>query len=132
VALWIGAVLALAVGILATFVGLDRDRGFYPTVTIVIASYYVLFAVMGGMDALMTESLVGAVFLALAIGGFRSSLWLVVGALAIHGLFDFLRGGVISNPAVPTWWPQFCLAYDVTAAGYLAWLLMSGRIRAAS
>jgi hypothetical protein len=21
---------------------------------------------------------------------------------------------------VPPWWPQFCLAYDVVAAGYLA------------
>src|SRR5207249_12220850 len=44
----IGAGLALSVGMLATFVGLDRDRAFYPTLTIVIASYYVLFAVIGG------------------------------------------------------------------------------------
>ena len=41
-------------------------------------------------------------------------------------------GSVISNPGVPTWWPEFCLAYDVTAAVYLAWLLKSGRIRAAA
>ena len=45
-ALLIGALLALAVGISATSLGLDRDRAFYPTVTIVIASYYALFAVM--------------------------------------------------------------------------------------
>ncbi len=45
-ALLVGALLAFAVGLLATAIGLDRDRAFYPTVTIVIASYYALFAVM--------------------------------------------------------------------------------------
>ncbi len=132
-ALLIGVLLALAVGALATSVGLDRDRGFYPTVTIVIASYYALFAVMGGSyEALEIEPLVGAVFLAVAVAGFRLSLWLVVAALLAHGIFDFVRGAVIANSGVPIWWPQFCLTYDVTAAGYLAWLLKSGRIRAAT
>ena len=41
-ALLVGALLAFAVGLLATVIGLDRDRAFYPTVTIVIASYYAL------------------------------------------------------------------------------------------
>ena len=45
-ALAIGAALAIFVGLFATGVGLDRDRAFYPVVTIVIATYYVLFAVM--------------------------------------------------------------------------------------
>jgi hypothetical protein len=133
VALLIGAFLALAVGLLATSVGFDRDRAFYPTVTMVIASYYVLFAAMGGSDeALVIELSVGAVFLAVAVAGFRSSLWLVAGALVAHGIFDFVRGTAIANPGVPIWWPRFCLAYDVTAAGYLAWLLKSGRIRPAT
>ena len=43
----IGGMLAFAVGGLASVVGLDRDRAFYPTVLIVIPSYYPLFAVMG-------------------------------------------------------------------------------------
>jgi hypothetical protein len=30
----------------AALVGFDRDRAFYPTLQVVIASYYVLFAVM--------------------------------------------------------------------------------------
>jgi len=48
---------------------------------IVIASYYALFAVMeASTHALVLESLVGAVFLALAVSGFRSSLWAVVAA----------------------------------------------------
>ena len=39
-AVLVGALLAFAVGLLATAIGLDRDRAFYPIVTIVIASYY--------------------------------------------------------------------------------------------
>jgi hypothetical protein len=131
VALLVGALLAISVGLWASGVGLDRDRAFYPVVTIVIASYYALFAVMGGSThALVLESLVCAVFLAVAVIGFRWSLWIVVVALAAHGLFDLTHAAVISNPGVPDWWPEFCLAYDVTAAAYLAWLLRSGRIRA--
>ncbi len=42
----IGIVLALGVAVFARRVGFDRDRAFYPTVMIVIASYYVLFAAM--------------------------------------------------------------------------------------
>ena len=116
---------------MATALGLERDRSFSPTVTIVVASYYALFAVMGApTHALVLESLVGVVFLVVAALGFRSSLWVVVVALAAHGIFDLVHGRVISNPGVPSWWPQFCLTYDVTAAAYLAWLLRSGRIRA--
>ena len=35
----IGAVLALTADFSATYLGLDRDRAFYPSVMIVIASY---------------------------------------------------------------------------------------------
>jgi len=133
VALLVGALLAFSVGLFASGVGLDRDRAFYPVVTIVIASYYALFAVMGASThALVLESMVCAVFLAVAATGFRWSLWIVVVALAAHGLFDLTHAAVISNPGVPDWWPEFCLTYDVTAAAYLAWLLKSGRIRAAA
>jgi len=133
VALAIGACLALVVGVFATAVRLDRDRAFYPTVMIVIASLYALFAVMGASThALVLESLAGAGFVLAAVSGFRSSLWVVVAALAAHGIFDLVHGAAISNPGVPGWWPEFCLAYDVTAAAYLAWLLRSRRVRAAA
>lgn len=120
----VGALLALAVGSLGTLVGLDRDRAFYPTIMVVIASYYVLFAVMGGSThALLTEAAVAAVFLAVTLVGFKYSLWLVVAALASHGILDVFHGQFIANPGVPVWWPAFCLGYDGVAAGYLAFLL---------
>lgn len=121
----IGASLALGVGIFATRVGFDRDRAFYPTVMIVIASYYVLFAVMGGSShSLLMECAVMAAFLVAAIAGFKRTLWLVVAALAAHGVLDFVHPQLIANPGVPVWWPDFCLAYDLVAAGYLAALLI--------
>ena len=130
--LLVGVLLALAVGLFARVSGLDRDRAFYATVAIVVASYYCLFAVMGASTrALLLESVVAGAFVAGAVIGFRSSLWVVVIALGGHGVFDLAHGAIMSNPGVPSWWPAFCSAYDVTAAGYLAWLLTSGRLRAA-
>lgn len=121
---FVGAVLALLVAAFARVVGLDKDRAFYPTVLVVVASYYDLFAVMGGSpSALGAELAVTAAFLVAVVLGFRWNLWIVVGALAAHGLFDFVHPHVIVNPGVPAWWPGFCLAYDVTAAACLAVLL---------
>jgi hypothetical protein len=130
---FVGVVLALLVGgLLGTLVGFDRDRSFYPTITVVIASYYALFAVLGGsLQVLAVESMAIAAFLAVSIGGYRHSLWLVVAALAGHGVFDAIHGRLITNAGVPSWWPQFCLAFDVVAAAYLASLLLRSRVSAA-
>jgi hypothetical protein len=120
----IGIVLALVVSGCAALVGFDRDRVFYPTQLLVIASYYVLFAVMSGSGhAVLVESLVMTAFAALAVVGFKSTLWIVAAALAGHGVFDAVHGYLVTNPGVPVWWPAFCLAYDVTAAGAMVWLL---------
>lgn len=120
----IGVVLALAVGIFATFVGLDRDRALYPTSLIVIGYLYTLFALMGGRsEALLPEIAAGTVFAALAVAGFRWTLWFAVAGLAAHGIFDFVHAYIIQNPGVPTFWPAFCSAYDIVAAAYLAWLI---------
>ncbi len=126
----IGAGLAIGAGFLGRTSGLDRDRAFYPTVLIVVALYYVLFAAMGASTrAIVLESLVAGAFAAAAVVGFRSSLWIAALGLAAHGVFDYFHGGIIVNPGVPAWWPAFCGTYDVTAAGVLAWLVKSGRVR---
>jgi hypothetical protein len=115
-----GALLALGVGGLAAVIGFSRERSFYPTVTIVIASYYVLFAAMDGGPSLQAESAAAGGFLLIALAGFRLNLWWVVAALIAHGTFDFLHSRVIDNPGVPPWWPGFCLSADVVLAGFLA------------
>jgi hypothetical protein len=120
----IGIGLALAILLLVRLVGLDRDRSFYPTVMIVIALLYGLFAVMGGsMRALGLESVAMAGFIFVTILGFKRNLWWVVGALFAHGVYDFFHGHLFINPGVPAWWPQFCSAFDIVAAAFLAGLI---------
>jgi len=131
VSIVVGFVLALGVGGMCTLCGLDRDRALYPAVMIVIAMYYVLFALIGGStQVLIVESAVAIGFVGLALVGFRFTLWLVVVALAAHGVFDWVHPHIYANRGVPAWWPSFCIAYDVVAAAYLAWLLASKKVRA--
>jgi len=120
----LGIVLSVGVAWFARCVGFDRDRAFYPTVLMVIASYYVLFAAMSeSLHTVLLESVVMTVFVIAAVGGFKFSPWVIVAALAGHGIFDSLHGKVVENPGVPVWWPAFCLAYDLGAAASLAWLI---------
>jgi len=124
----IGLLLALAVAVYATTLRLDRDRAFYPTVLLVIAVLYILFAAIGGGSGrvFLIESLIAGVFVVAASVGFRRSLWLVAAGLAAHGVMDFFHGQLVVNPGVPAWWPAFCGSYDVAAAVYLAWRLTRG------
>ena len=119
----IGVLLALATVVLAWSIGLDR-RSFYATVVIVVATYYVLFAVIGGSSrVLMIESSVTVLFVLLAAIGFRTHMWVIAAGLALHGAFDFVHGAVVTNTGMPLWWPAFCAAYDVAAGVALALMI---------
>lgn len=125
----IGIGLALIIGVVARYAGFERDRAFYPTVLIVIAGFYVLFAVMSqSPGALLPEAGVAAGFAAIAIVGFRTSLWLVVVGLVLHGFFDYGHHRLIDNAGVPVWWPGFCLAVDVTLGLWLAVVLATRQL----
>jgi len=127
----IGISLALVAFVFARCVGLDRDRAFYPTVMIVIALIYGLFAVLAGdITALGWESIAIVGFILTAVLGFRLNLWFAVTALFAHGVLDLFHTHIIANSGVPVWWPSFCMSYDVTAAGGLAWLLLKTKISA--
>lgn len=121
----IGVLLSVATVVFAALIGLDRERSFYSTVLFVIATYYVLFAVMGASRrTLIVEIAVASCFFLFAALGFRGNLWLVAVALLGHGIFDFVRPGLIANPGVPRWWPGFCLAFDVIFGGWLVLRLL--------
>ncbi len=117
----VGVVLAVATGGAATIIGFDRSRSLYPFALIMIASYYCLFAVIGGSEQALFQDLVMALlFASIAVVSFRTSLWLTVAALAAHGAMDLVHHQIITNPGVPSWWPGFCSAVDITLALYLA------------
>jgi hypothetical protein len=127
----IGVGVALAVGVFGSMTGLDRERAFYPTILVVVASYYVLFAVLAGSSsALGPELLIFALFAAVAAWGFRRDLRLVIAGLVAHAVMDFFHGGMVANPGVPPWWPAWCASYDLAAPAYLAVLVWRGRVAA--
>ena len=124
----IGIVLGAAIALSTTAVGFARDRSFYPTVLIVIASYYGLFAVMGGsMRTLAIEAIPMAAFFGLAVTGFKRSGWFVAIGMFGHAIFDFFHSHVIDNAGVPVWWPGFCLSIDVTLGAFLSFYLLRAR-----
>ena len=121
----IGIGIALTVAAFARIVGLDRDRAFYSAVLIVVAQYYLLFAVMGGSSQdLMLELIPFSLFVAAAAVGFRTSMWIVAAGLALHGLFDLTRQMILPGSGVPSWWPGFCLGFDLAAAAIVAGILL--------
>lgn len=122
---FIGLALSLAVAIAASVIGLDRARAFYPTVLIVIGSYYVLFAAMGAnVRILMVEIVIAVGFAILAVLGFKTNAWFIPAAMIGHGVFDFVHHFFIDNPGVPRWWPGFCMAFDVFLGGFLVVRMM--------
>jgi hypothetical protein len=121
----IGVLLAAAVCTFGVVAGFDRERVFYPTMSIVVASYYILFAVLGNSTRAITlESMVAVGFVILAVAGFKNNLWFAVAALVGHGIFDFFHHLVIQNPGLPVYWPGFCMSFDVLAGLFLAYLLL--------
>ena len=115
-----GVLVALLVCAFARVAGFDRDRAFYPTVLIITATYYVLFAAIGqSNEALIVETIIMVLFVAVAVAGFRLKLWMIAAGFAAHAVFDLVHGSVVNNPGVPSWWPAFCLAIDVALAALL-------------
>jgi hypothetical protein len=120
----VGVALALFICGGASLLGMDHDRAFYPTTLIVVATYYVLFAVLDGSHkVLLSEIAIATVFTLLAVVGFKRNLWLVAAALAGHGFLDFFHHTLVQNTGVPRGWPGFCLAFDLTAAVLVGCLL---------
>jgi len=117
----IGVLISISVATLAKSSGMDRDRSFYPTVLIVVASYYSLFAAMGASRAVLAvETAADLGFATLAIIGFKRNLWMVAAAIAGHGLFDMVHHWFVENPGVPVWWPGFCATVDIGLGGWVA------------
>lgn len=126
----VGISLALLLCGAAAWLGMDRDRVFYPTVMIVIATYYVLFAVIDGRDqVLLSEIAIAAVFTVMAVAGFKRNLWLVVAAMAGHGVMDFFHHHLVHNTGVPRSWPGFCMTFDLTAAALVGLTLARRALR---
>lgn len=129
IAVVIGVLSAVGIAALARFTRFDQDRSFYPTVLVVIAAYYILFAVMGGSPQALAWELVAAVaFSTVAIMGALHLPLLVGVGIVAHGLFDFVHFTLIQDAGVPDWWPGFCGSLDVVLGLWVIGLSRSGRL----
>ena len=123
----VGIFLAVVVAVIGNMTRFDQERSFYSTVLIVIASYYVLFAIQGeSTDALVREIVIALAFLTVAIFGALCFPLLVGIGIVAHGLFDLVHPAVIHNPGVPSWWPGFCMSIDVALG---LWVIGLSRFR---
>jgi hypothetical protein len=122
----VGFTLALVFCGAAAWLGMDRERVFYPAVVMAVASYYLAFAVVDGRSEIMrSEVAIAAVFIAGAVAGFKVNPWIAVVALAAHGVMDGFHHHLVHNTGVPRVWPGFCMAFDVTAAAIVASVMLA-------
>ena len=91
-----------------------------------IAAVYVGFAVADGRPRVLAmEVAVASAFVAVAAAAVPALPWLVVAGLTGHGLKDLVQHRT-RFVAGTRWWPPFCAAVDVVAAGLIAVLLWAG------
>lgn len=98
--------------------GQQASTGYYSTVLSVIALVYVLFAVMDGSPSVLwIESATALTFIMLSVAGSRvekHAFWILAAGLVLHGAYDLVHEVIVSNRAVPVWWPVFCGVVDIT------------------
>ncbi len=110
----IGSSLGVAIFLLARMTGFASDRSFYPTVMVIIASYYVLFATMAANHAGLVEELVVAItFSAPALAGYYRGARIAAATIFAHGIYDPAHGGLGAGHGAPEWWPVFYAAIDI-------------------
>jgi len=109
-----GVGLAVVLAVFGKLTSYEKDRSFFPTLLIVIASYYLLFAILdGSVSTILIEIAIASFFIVLAIWGSYQFPIIVGAGIALHGIFDFMYGHFYLNNGVPVWWPAFCAGIDI-------------------
>lgn len=113
--------MAVSIAALAHVTKFDRDRSFFATLLIVIATYYVLFSFIS-FEAIVVEIVVASCFSLIALAGaLRWPILLGIG-ISMHGVFDFTHMHFITNSGVPEWWPLFCAGFDIVLGCWVIYL----------
>ncbi|MEW9918141.1 hypothetical protein AB2B41_00875 [Marimonas sp. MJW-29] len=102
--------------------GMSRERSAGAVILVAIAAFYPVFAFENGAwgDRIF-HLFFFALFLCLALWGYRRSARAVALGIAGHGVFD-LAILPLSAPT-PDWWPTFCAGLDIVLglALFLLW-----------
>jgi hypothetical protein len=118
-ALYLIPIIGLA-KLLARYIRPLHEGLFFAITLILTAASYVQWAYAGGTPAEQTTEIVGlVVFAAFAIVGVRWPYVLAFGWVA-HVFWD-----VLLHPPdtlwVPSWFPPFCVGFDLLLAAYIVW-----------
>jgi hypothetical protein len=120
----VGISTAVATAVFGRISGFERDRSFYPTILIVIALLYVLFATLDGRyPVVLAESAFALIFIVAALAGYAKGCLIVAAGIAAHGLFDFLHLLFIEDRGVPIWWPGFCGTVDILLGAFVGFFV---------
>jgi hypothetical protein len=120
----IGLALSIVIIIFAKVTRFERDRSFFCTILIVIASYYVLFAVIAERS-IIRELIVASAFVSIAILGSYKSLTIIGFGIVAHGIYDIFYMLYIKEIIAPIWWPSFCAALDIVMGLWVVYLSRS-------
>lgn len=78
---------------------------------------YVIFAAISvNMFWIMTEVLAAGFFLVFAWLSLKHSYWFLAFGWAVHTIWDNVIYDKLSAPYVPSWYPGFCLGFDLIMA----------------
>lgn len=121
-----GIALGVVLGLPHPFMDAALSETVAALTVAVIAGIYIGFAIIDGRArVVLSESFAAAFFAIAALGGLMFSSWLIVGALFLHGVWDWLHGHPgDSLTTLPVWYPPFCLAVDWTLALFLVAALL--------
>lgn len=125
----IEALVGAAVGVLTIVLArlIRGERWLYAVGLLVLPGLYAFFALRVGESAVgIRELTFGIPFLVagviFAFVGIRQSAIIVGAFWLLHGMYDLLHDGLITNPGVPAWYSVFCCVVDVVVGLYLLWL----------
>ena len=127
-AIFIGLCLALFIILAGKYSRFDRDTSYFPVLLIVIASYYVLFAIMQN-QSIVFELMVASCFLFLAVFCAKKAPIVIGIALIMHGLYDILHVFVLKHQVAPHWWGEFCASVDIVLGIWVIYLKRSEQTR---
>ena len=124
IALAVGIMVAVIVIILINQLEKQKATWAYPIILATLPAYYWAFSIYSfNYDALLNEVLIGTLFIASALLGYRflNSLGqLVLGVgFVIHALYDIVHVNLSGHYIAPTWWPEFCGSVDLLIGFYL-------------
>lgn len=116
-----GFCVAMFIAVAGKLTRFDQDKSFYPVVLMVIASYYVLFAVMAN-ESIVIELIVAICFAVFALLGVKKAPIMIGIGLILHGLYDIVHIYIYSISVAPNWWPEFCASVDITLGIWVVYL----------